>query len=200
MTTRTIQMLGYSTGATISVEWNGSPAWSGTVDAAGSFDTPAVLAEWQSPIDLIGSIPLTIHGHSGKLRLVTFHANFIHPVQHNILDPDAEWPLYRPTLQELAKDADDPNFDLETKYGLDRHELTARLLTVQTQSAADNFREPFQVNDQSDGKDDVVIDGVAQIRLPVSPHEGQWHWPVLGSVGSVLSCKVLIDPALIQTD
>jgi hypothetical protein len=198
MTMRTIRLLGYTTGATASIEWNGAPAWSGTIEAAGSFDTPATLAEWQSDRSVTGSVPFTIQCHSGEVMLVTFHANWIRPMRQRLLDPDAEWPMYRPTLQELDRDRKDQDFDYETKYGLDRAALDARILTVTVQSAAENFCEPFRVTPESDGKDNVQINQEPQMRLPASPHEGQWHWPAIA--GSVLSCSVRIDPDLIKTE
>jgi hypothetical protein len=192
MTTRTNKLLGRIWGdpanpATITVNFNGAQVYTGTAPTvAGVLESPYLgeldtLCQWSDDTSVTGLIPVSVSVLNGSL-LVSHVAVTHYRGSHSFaLNPGAVWPSHVPaTAEEVTTDArllDATAF--ESKYGLTKDQASANYTVTIVTPPEEFFTDPNINSLESDGKFNIKIDGVAQIRDTTRfPIGGEWRWAV----------------------
>ena len=198
MTQRRVQLLGFTAGAAITVNWNGEQVFSGTLPAQGDTDNLCVLAEWQCDTDVVGPTPLAISVAVGSMTFATVMMNHVSPgYVAPLLSDAAQWTVYEPTAAELQSDlADMGSQELLDKYAIEPATLQSWLIPQDPIPTENNLREPFEITEDNDGKLDLKINDVPHFRHSVREYWGAWQWGLMA--GQVLTCDILIDPNIVQ--
>jgi hypothetical protein len=192
MAQRIAQLIGYTTGCTIQIDWNGSLVFSGHVDPAGDTENPTVLAQWNTDTTVTGAVPLGIQCASGSLWFVNVYVNMWQSYVERSISPQAQWPSHVPASEdELWADwVDLDDTELQQKYGLSRVVIRKQnIIKTETISIEDFFVQPSL--DQSDGKNNVMINDMAENRHDLDMFNGTWHWRL--DDGDTFSCDFTVD-------
>ena len=175
MTTRRVQLIGYSLGCDIIVEWNGQIVFDGTVLPNGNKDSAVSLLEWTTDTGVLGSIPFKITCKSGTISFVNIYMNHFMPLIE---------------ILSLGDDPAPPGYTLW--YSASTRSRYARKIV---ESSETHMTQPWlqQAPDSvSDGKDNVLINGEPEFRFDTHIHNGPWHWHL--AAGEVLTCNIKVDP------
>lgn len=197
MTARTVQLIGHTIGTELRVTWNGRQVFEGEIPALGDTNNLAVLAEWQCDTVVTGNVPLQLENiGSNFLTFASIYMNHVCSVNDVAISDQAAWTKYTPNVNELAQDiAQLSAEDISAKYGLDRFTVKSWLQINELVPAADNFIEPFVINETHDGKINLRINGEPYQRHNVDIYTGAWQWAI--HAGQNLSCDIVLDPAVI---
>lgn len=174
MTTRRVQLIGYSLGCDITIEWNGQIVFDGTILPNGDKDSVGDLVEWTTDTDVLGSIPFKITCKSGGVTFVNILMNHFMPLIE---------------MLPLNDDPVPPGYDLW--YSASTRRRIARKIV---KSAETHMIQPWlqQIPDSvSDGKDNVSINGKPEFRFDTDIHGGPWHWHL--ETGDVFTCDIRVD-------
>ena len=209
MTLRTAKLLGraYSDSGSVSLDiaWNGADAWSGTVLTHALDQRPLdamtgrdFLCEWHFPMHVHGEVPIRISVTGGEFwwQAVWFNHAFLNHTQE--LKLVTTWPAYQPSSGREA--IDDfrilSEAEFSSKYGeaaLDNFER--RVVTASEENFSSNFELLSNPQVDTDGKNNVRIDGVAQhmdLALRSQGALGDWLWRV--NHGQIIEADVLVAP------
>jgi len=167
--------------ADITLVFNGQQVKNGVIPTTHSpvpiGHTPAndisVLAEFDIDLSVTGNVPVELTVNSGSVIFVTIEGNYS-GIDRNVQQTDPTVPI-------------DPN-------------NPATFTVISVTVAPIDFYGDLNINtSESDGKENVTIDGVAQPRVLIDPGLiGDWHYTV--HTGSTLTCDLVIDPALITVE
>lgn len=196
MTQRTVQLIGYTSGCEIAVDWNNTKVFTGAITAQGNMQNPEVLAEWTTDMDVTGNVPLKITCTSGQLWFANIFMNYI--TKFWTISAAAIWPQHTPDTNELANDlAQLSSEQLLEKYAVDSDTLQTWLVEADEPDPASVFGQPFDISDlsASDGKNNLVINGFPQSRDNVETWGGAWHWQIKSD--GILSCDFAVLPPVI---
>lgn len=195
MTVRRVNLVGYTPGCDITVEWNGTQIFSGTVAAAGSEQDCTALAEWTIQSTEVGQIPLRLSCHRGGVYFAEIHMNLCGGDRDWELAGSEHWPGYIPDLDTYRNDIAVLNDEqLLSKYGLDRAQMQDRISSTLLVSNEDHMACCHYINVDllvSDGKDNVQIDGIPMQRQNINEYLGAWQWYV--GPGQTLQCDIQVD-------
>ena len=211
MTLRTAKLLGraYSDSGSVSLDiaWNGVDVWSGTVPAH-ALDQRALdamtprdfLCEWQFPMGVHGEVPIRISVSGGEFwwQAVWFNHAFVNHAWQ--LKLDTTWPAYQPSSsQEVLDDRNSlSEADFSSKYGeAAQDNFERRTVTPSEENFCSNFLLLSNPQVDTDGKNNVRIDGVAQhmdLALRSQGVLGDWLWRV--NHGQIIEADVRVAPPL----
>jgi len=192
MTNRTAIILGKATTldsdentVNLTITLNDSVVFNGPVIAnnvdPGMFNNE--LCRFDFPIDWKNNIPITLTPSGGTVIWEGIHTNFIGSLYEIVSFKDtAEWPKHVPaTIDELSLDiAELSRSEFDEKYG---HILLSNNVNrVVTLDTALRFRTIHQLNTvESDGRDNIHIDGVPQT-MDLDARRagviGDWGWAI----------------------
>ena len=107
------------------------------------------------------------------------------------------WDLYTPAnIDELQLDFGLTNSDFENKYGLTKQQARENISIIETVPTELFFGSPNENTAESDGKDNVTINGVPQTRQLIIPGQiGDWHYTIKN--GERLDCIFTIQPPVV---
>ena len=207
MTLRTARILGraYSDSGlvSLSIAWNGVDVWSGTVLTHALDQRPSdamtprdFLCEWQFPMDVHGDVPIRISVSGGEFwwQAVWFNYAFVNVT--NQLKLQTTWPAYQPSSSQEAMDdfLRLSEVEFSSKYGeaaLDNFER--RVVTPSEENFFSNFELLSNPQVDTDGKNNVRIDGMAQhmdLALRSQGVLGDWLWRV--NHGQIIEADVRV--------
>jgi hypothetical protein len=145
------------------------------VPAAGSRDDLVILAEWTEDTEVTGAIPLKISCHTGSLVFVNIlMSHFASVTDHVLIEENDPLPS---GYKEVIDASTGQRF--------------AQKVLVPAES---NMVQPWLqqlVDDISDGKNNVIIDGKSRSRHDIVIWNGPWHWPIVR--GNVFECDITVD-------
>jgi len=210
MATRTVKLYGKVWGnpespATITVNFGGQQQYQGPVaTAAGTadphiqFQDMIVMATWEVDLAVSGSTDFAFAITGGDAIFHTMHANYMGPrIASYKFVAGAIWPAYQPSEGIIvywdSRQLDDADF--QNQYGLTKAQALAQIepdQTLTTEQNFDDFTGPSTM--ESDGHNDVRIDGVPQPRIPTEGELGKWTYVVQN--GQTLTCSVQALPAI----
>lgn len=211
MPTRTVKLYGKvwgnpATPATITVDFDGQQRYQGSVttvpgivDRRINFADEIVMATWEVGLDVVGPKALSFSVTGGDAVFHTMHANYMgaRVISYKFV-PEATWPSYQPSsATEVYIDSQRlNNTDFQTQYGLTKAVALAQIEPDQTQTTEQHYNDLSGTSTfESDGHDNVQIDGVPQVRNPTESELGKWVYPVLD--GQTLTCTVKVVPAIV---
>lgn len=198
--------------ATVTFNYNSAPAYSGTVPTESgsvvrtySFDQATDIAFiWETDEALEGVIPASLTVTGGNLLFSTITANMLTGTNAITVKQDpALWPLYKPsTIDEFHSDVKNLSLaDFTAKYGFSNaggpnNEIQPRVEITEVVPKQNNWIVPYKILDPttdpaSDGKNNVKVDGVDQVREFGQSATGQWSYFVPD--GSTLTFNHAID-------
>jgi hypothetical protein len=191
MTSRLLQLTGYSDDTDLVIVCNQSTVFEGSIGSIGSDSQIDTLAQWQQDIDLSQSqsqiLQIEIRCTGGSLHCVDVLINEMLPQW--LLKDNLSWPRFQPTADDIITDLNNMvDAGLFDKYALSRQQLRDCLEMSDTGVPSGNFIQPYNTND---GRTNVKIDGVAQTPTRTDIFQGPWHW-FLGS-GQVLTFDLVVD-------
>lgn len=191
MTSRQLQLTGFSAGADFAIVCNQVTVFEGSIGSTGSNTEISALAQWQQEIDLGQSQSQTLHIEvrcaSGSLHCVDVLIDEMLALW--LLKDNLSWPRFQPTAADLATDLGNmTDAELLDKYALTRQELRECRKLSDTGTPSGRFIQPYNVND---GRTNVKIDGFAQTPTRTDDFQGPWHW-FLGS-GQVLTFDLAVN-------
>lgn len=211
MAERTVRLYGKVWGdpaspASITVLFDGEPCYQGPVTTTAGVLEPAVawsdmtvLATWPIALDVVGAKPLSFTVNDGDAVVQTLHANYMGTqVASWQFVTGSTWPSYQPaSADEVAADRlqlDDAAF--VDKYGLTKSQARTQIEPDVIIPTEQNWNDLTGASTlQSDGRDNVVIAGVPQLRSADASQLGKWNWTVLS--GQTLTCDVQVIPAVL---
>jgi hypothetical protein len=211
MAERTVRLYGKVWGdpaspASITVLFDGEPCYQGPVNTVSGALEPdvvwsdmTVLATWPIALDVVGAKSMSFTVNDGDAVVQTLHANYMGAQVTSWQFVAAQtWPSYQPaSADEVAADRlqlDDAAF--VAKYGLTKSQARTQIEPAVIIPTEQNWNDLTGASTlQSDGRDNVVIAGVAQTRTVTSNQLGKWNWPVLS--GQTLTCDVQVIPAVL---
>ena len=184
----------------LTVNFNNAQVFSGSVTSeTGPIEKAFIgveLASWTIDSSVSGSIPLSIAVTGGACGFVTLHMNLCQFREVFSFDPASPWASNPPapalTVRFDTEDLDDAAF--QTKYGVDKATALGRIIAT-NENNVDQFFDPNRVTAESDGKNNVLIDGESQPRSPGPGENGKWIYMI--SNGSTLTCDFVVDPAAV---
>jgi hypothetical protein len=144
----------------------------------GELDT---LCQWSSDTSVTGQIPCSVTVLNGSL-LVSHIAVTHYRGSHSFaLNSGATWPAHVPTTgNEVSTDIQllaNPAF--ESKYGLTKEQASANCTPTLVTPPDEFFADPNVNSFESDGKTNIKIDRIPQIRDTATfPIGGEWRWAV----------------------
>jgi len=186
MITRTAKLYGgitTNTDTNITVQFNNRAVFSGPIEFIGDIDENGhgPVAQWDLPIDEYGEIPCSIIVNDGNFLFITIHTNYLGGKQIFAIKPNAVWQTYVPdTLQQLNLDSKNlSNLEFEAKYGLTKDQARNNVELVETISNTEYYGDPNTTTVESDGKNDVLLDGIPQLRIVQTSEEmGKWYYQI----------------------
>jgi hypothetical protein len=200
MTIRTAKLHGIihsENSVMIDVKFNNNTVYSGpaTVGEDVTNYGAYTVATWNFDESIHGVIPLTISVTGGDFTFVTILMNLVLPDRKILVfDTDAVWPGAVPeSIESFGDDAANlTDEDFLQKYLFSKQVAFNYVKETGTDSTRiDVFADPNVNTVDSDGKENVEIDGVQQIRtLLDSTYLGDWHYLI--EDGQQLTCNFTI--------
>lgn len=195
MTSRRAQLIGYTPGCSIDLDWNGSRVFSGSISWGGDRDNVIALCEWITDVSVIGAVPMQIRCHSGSMAFVNVYVNqFMDGFNEQGMISDFTnfvkyWQLPSVGEQEFLIDCQNlTDQQLQSKYNLDWNILRDYFFAKIVVPAENFMCQPYYDSNYigSDAKHNININGIPQSRHNVDIWPGPWHWSI-GS-GETLTC------------
>lgn len=192
MPTRTHKIYGKVWGdpaspATLTVTYNGEQVFSGPVNTVlGTYDPELprdqfdFLATWTGDSSVSGNIPVSISVNGGTMHFQDIFMNELTQERAIELKPDAVWPGYAPsTLEEIYHDRyllSDEEF--QTKYSSPKSLIYSVTNITTLTPISEWFRPPTGITTETDGKENVLIDGVDMSRPKPLTTTGSWAYKI----------------------
>lgn len=207
MATRTNRLIGKvwgdpATPGTIVVHYNGAVVFSGTVPTSSGTVNPDlpldqfdILCSWDGDSSVEGTIPVSISEvQNGVVQLYNIRMNEISEVVDSVFKPNVSWPGYVPsTVDEIRSDrAILTDAEFLTKYSAQKSLYWQVIDSTVTVSIQDNFINPYPVTTDTDGKNNVLLDGVDVSRSVPLTNTGIWQYTI--PTESTLTFNLLVSP------
>lgn len=195
MAIRTLKLRGMVWGnpdnpATLTVSWNGTQVFNGTVDTSEGmpdrfYPQPSMpwVCTWTADTSQSGTIPLVLTINGGDMVWATIYGNYY------TTEVDAEG--YTSWYNALQTDIDTltpEQFDAKNGFT-----VTAAEEAMVMNNPANVYNDVSGIGTvQSDGHDNVVINGVPGTRTVWEDELGPWNWLIPN--GGTLTCDVRVLP------
>ena len=209
MATRTNRLIGKvwgdpSTPGTLVVHYNGVTVFSGTVPTtAGTFnpDLPVdqfdVLCSWDGDSSVEGTVPVSISEvQNGVVQLYNIKMNQLSEVVALVFKTGVTWPGYQPSsVEEMQNDkANLTDVEFVAKYNAPKSFYYDVVESTVTVSIQDNYTDPYGVTTDTDGKNNVLLDGIDVTRSTPLTTTGIWQYGI--PTESTLTFNLLVTPRI----
>lgn len=207
MATRTNRLIGKvwgdpATPGTIVVHYNGAVVFSGTVPTSSGTVNPDlpidqfdILCSWNGDSSVEGTIPVSVSEvQNGVVQLYNIRMNQITEVVALSFKPDVVWPGYVPSsVTEMQNDrANLTDAEFVAKYSAPKSFYWDVVESTVTVPIEDNFVDPYGVTTETDGKNNVLLDGVDVSRTVPLTTTGIWQYTI--PTESTLTFNLLVTP------
>lgn len=209
MAQRTVKLYGKVWGnpavpASITVSFGGVQRYQGPVttvdgpiDVHCDFSNMIVMATWNIDLAMVGPNDFSFTVSGGDAIFHTMHGNYMGQLLISKFTSGAVWPAFQPSsANEVNADSqslDDAVFD--SKYALTKAEALVQIELDQIVPTDENWSDlsgPSTI--ESDGHDNVEINGVTQYRHATIETTGKWIYSVMDA--QTLTCQVQTLPAV----